>query len=66
VPFWGKEGRRGKDPEKGLCLLMEVRCGPYFTLPVGAPVPCRMFRSPSKIGAFFSFSDFHTLVVCPL
>lgn len=24
--------RRGKDSEKGLCFLMEVRCGPRFIL----------------------------------
>lgn len=29
--IWGEGGgRRGKDSEKGLCLLMEIRCGAHL------------------------------------
>lgn len=29
--IWGEgEGRQGKDSEKGLCFLMEIRCGAHL------------------------------------
>lgn len=60
--IWGEGGGRpGKDSEKGLCLLMEIRCGAHLHRSTRLlrslhwrPCPAWDVRSPSEIGTLLA------------